>query len=318
MKRIIAYITIEVIIILLLPLAILTKYDNIQLTTPKVAQKSHIKVYDCVQDKVLDLDVDEYIKCVVASEMPALFEEEALKAQAITARTFVYKKIEEGEDIIHKGADICTNFKHCQAYTNKEDILASWGEDANKNWEKISNAVCDTKDKLIYFKDDLILPVFHANSVEKTESSKEIWGHEDLPYLVSVESKTYEDPEMSKSCVELLVDEFKEKLQQKYGDMNFSTSIFSDIKEIVRNESGRVKYVYIAGTKISGEEMRNIFSLKSTNFKIINIGHDKIKIEVLGSGHGVGLSQVGANEMAKQGKTYQEILKHYYKNVDIR
>ena len=309
-------------IIILLPLFILGRYDNVNiaknLTTNKVAQEAKIKVYDHRQDKVVEMDMDEYLKCVVASEMPALFEEEALKAQAITARTFVHKKMETGEDRIHSGADVCTDFRHCQAYRDKESILESWGKDADKNWAKISRAVVDTKDVLIYFQDDLILPVFHANSVDKTESSKEIWTHEDLPYLRSVKSPTYEDEEKSRSYIELSVADFKDKINKYNSNIAFSDNVFSDIKEIARNESGRVKYIDIQGVKITGEKMRQIFSLKSTNFKIINIGHDKIKIEVLGSGHGVGLSQVGANEMAKQGKNYQEILKHYYRNVDIK
>ena len=270
-----------------------------------------VRIRVCDGDSVFSVDLEEYVKCVLASEMPAMFCEEALKAQAIATRTFAYKKINEHSDE-HKGADVCTDFRHCEDYTDKDAILKKWGDDSKKYWAKISIAVDESKNLVICFKEELILPVFHANSVGRTESSKEIWSHIDIPYLQSVESPSIED----KSRVEIRVGEFKEKIFKEYPFVKFSSDVFKDI-EIVRNESDRVKFLKISNVNIEGEKIRKIFGLKSTNFRITNIGNDKINIEVLGNGHGVGLSQIGANEMAKQGKKYEEILGHYYKGTKV-
>lgn len=303
MRGIFIHIIFTVILLIVVPFIFFsnqTKEDNIK-----------IKIYN--KGNIIEMDLEEYVKCVVASEMPAEFCEEALKAQAIAARTFAYKRIHDLDES-HNGANVCADFRHCQAYNDKQDILKKWGDDSKKYWEKISRVIDDTKDLVICFKGDLILPVFHSNSVGKTESSKEIWSHIDIPYLQSVDTISKEDG--STTNVEITVDEFREKILKEYPNVKFSS--FGDISKVERNESNRVRYLIISGVKIEGEKFRNIFSLKSTNFKIINVGDNKLNIEVLGNGHGVGLSQIGANEMAKNGKTYQEILKHYYNGVNIQ
>ena len=306
MKEIFVHVIFVIILLIILPLIVFSSRIKVKI--------NKIKIYD--KEIVFEMDVEEYVKCVVASEMPAMFEKEALKAQAVAARTFAYKKIyEHSFDNVHKEADVCANFGHCQAYNSKGDILKKWGDDSSKYWNKISEACDATKDLVICFKGDLILPVFHSNSVLKTESSKEIWANVDIPYLQSVE--TISRDEISITNVKISIDEFKRRISEEYPSILFSCNLFKDIKEIVRNESGRVRYLKISDVCIKGEKFRSMFGLKSTNFKIINLGDDIISIEVLGSGHGVGLSQVGANEMAKLGKTYQEILKHYYKGVNI-
>lgn len=277
----------------------------------KEKEEPEVKIRICDSYEIFNMDLEEYVKCVVASEMPAIFCEEALKAQAVAARTFAYKKINEISDK-HEDADVCTDFRHCQAYKDKGIILEKWGDEKEIYWDKISRAVDETKNLVICFRGNLILPVFHANSVGLTESSKEIWSHKDIPYLQSVESPSVEDI----SSIKLNVKEFKDKILGEYKDVRFSSDVFKDI-EIIRNDSNRVRYLKISGLKIAGEKVRKIFELRSTNFEIINIGNDMIKIEVLGNGHGVGLSQVGANEMAKCGENYQGILKHYYKGTNI-
>lgn len=313
MKRILVYIILIVSVVIAVPMAVLRSYNVDAVGGIKKRCYTSISVYNPREDRVMYMPLEEYIKCVVASEMPALFELEALKAQAIAARTFVYKKISDNNMSVHKQAVVCTNFRHCQAYKDKDAILSAWGDDAEKNWHKISDAVNETRGKVICYKDKLILPVFHSNSVGKTESSEEIWSCVDIPYLKSVESFGIN----TVSRVQLSLNEFKRKIICCYPDVRFSENVFSDINEIERNGSDRVRFVKISGIVIKGEKFREIFSLKSTNFKIINIGNNKLEIECKGSGHGVGLCQVGANEMAKHGKKCDDIIKHYYRKVDI-
>lgn len=313
MTKILIYILLVVSIVIVVPVAMLVGYIGDDIGEGTLKCHKRISVYNVKEDKLTYMPLEEYVKCVVASEMPALFEIEALKAQAVAARTFVYKKISDNNLLEHKGALVCTDFKHCQAYLDKDEILSRWGDDDNKNWKKISEAVENTRGKVICYKDELILPVFHSNSVGKTESSQEIWSCVDIPYLRSVESFGID----AVSCVQLTVDEFKERIAHYYPSIKFSADVFSDINEIERNESDRVRFVKISEIVIKGEKFREIFSLKSTNFKIVNIGNNKLKIECHGSGHGVGLCQVGANEMAKCGKKYDDIIKHYYREVDV-
>lgn len=307
------YILFIISIVMIVPVVILKSCTSDDIRGGISRRHKSISVYNVKEDKIMYMPLEEYVKCVVASEMPALFEVEALKAQAVAARTFVYRKISDNNLSHHKGAVVCTDFRHCQAYLDKDEILSGWGDNDKKNWQKISMAVEDTKGKVICYKDEVILPVFHSNSVGKTENSEEIWSCVDIPYLRSVESFGTD----TVSCIYLTVDEFKEKILRWYPSVKFSSNVFSDIKEIERNESDRVRFVKISEIVIKGEKFRKIFSLKSTNFKIVNIGNNKLKIESHGSGHGVGLCQVGANEMAKCGKKYDDILKHYYRKVDI-
>ncbi|MBP5427512.1 MAG: stage II sporulation protein D [Clostridiales bacterium] len=311
MKKILTHILFIISIVVLVPTIILKGYSGDCVIKSRYCKK--IDVYYKKDDKIVYLPLEEYIKCVVAKEMPALFEIEALKAQAIAVRTFVYKKMSEEKSKVHKGATVCTDFAHCQAYAEKDAILVGWEDDAEKNWDKISKAVDETTGKVVCYDNELILPLFHSNSTGLTESSKEIWSSIDIPYLRSVESFGTEDV----SYVRLSVDEFKKKILHKYPNIKFSSDVFSDIKEIERNESDRVRHVKISENIIKGEVFREIFSLKSTNFKLVNIGNNKIEIKVYGSGHGVGLCQVGANEMAKRGKKFDDILKHYYGNINI-
>ena len=313
MTKVLMYILFIVSIVVVVPVVMLSECTSSEVGGGRAICYKFISVYNTKEDKIVYMPLEEYVKCVVASEMPALFELEALKAQAVAARTFVYRKIRDNEISLHKGAVVCTNFRHCQAYLDKDEILSRWGDDDNRNWQKISKAVEDTCGKVICYKDELILPVFHSNSVGKTESSVEVWSCEDIPYLRSVESFGKD----TVSFVELTIDEFKRRITKEYPSIKFSSNVFSDIKEIERNESDRVRFVKISEIVIKGEKFREIFLLKSTNFKIVNIGNNKIRIESHGSGHGVGLCQVGANEMAKRGKKYDDIIGHYYKKVDI-
>ncbi len=279
-----------------------------------------IRVYNSKKKQVLDLPLDEYIKGVVAAEMPAKFHIEALKAQAIAARTYAISRSIRFQDghPDHKKAPLCTS-THCQAFLSKEDLREihgdKWMEDY---WGKIEDAVDTTSQMLIYYGGEVIEPLYHSTSGGQTEDSVHVFAN-NSPYLKSVESPYEEEAPKFKETKEFTLKEFISILNKEYKEIKIDKDNFLDkIKLIERTPSGRVKEIAIDGVVIQGREIRNLFGLNSTNF---TISYDKkinlIEIVTYGYGHGVGMSQWGANGMAKTGKTYEEIIKHYYQGVEI-
>lgn len=269
------------------------------------------RIYISDTENILELNIEEYIACVVASEMPANFNSEALKAQAIAARTYYYAK-RENKCCNGKGADICDG-THCQAFANKEEILQKWPNSKKEEyWNKINDAVLDTKGKVLVYKGELIkYPQYFATSWGKTETK------EGVPYLVSIESKGEEIAPKYKSEVRYDVNEFINKLRNKYNIENIdSNNIMSYINIQSHTEGGAVKDIKIGDEVISGTDFRSLFGTNSTNFQISVEGNEVI-ISCIGYGHGIGMSQWGAEVMAREGKNYAEILKHYYKDIDI-
>lgn len=276
-----------------------------------IAGDNIARIYISETGKILEINVEEYVTCVVASEMPANFNPEALKAQAIAARTYYYAK-KESKCNNGEGADIC-NGTHCQAFAVKDKILEKW-PDSKKDeyWNKINNAVLDTKGKVIVYNGELIkYPQYFATSWGKTESL------EGVPYLVSTESKGEEIAPKYKSEVKYSVDDFINKLKSKYNieDIN-SDNIASNINIQSYTEGGAVENIKIGDKVISGIEFRSLFNTNSTNFQI-SIQGNEVTVSCIGYGHGIGMSQWGAEVMAREGRNYEEILKHYYKDVDI-
>lgn len=270
--------------------------------------------------EVVAMDVNDYLRGVVPSEMSPTYDEEALKAQALVARTYLYKKIEEkseGDDV-----QICDSFAHCQAYTPREKLIKIWQEKGyttpqiNEFLDKINKAVVLTQNQIITYEGSCIKAYFHASSPVRTENLDQIWGGtQSLPYLVSVENVEDETYPNSKSKVCLSLDEVNNILKEQ----GFFCISEDELKEAKINEyttSGRVKNIILGNNIISAEKLRTIFGLKSTNFTIY-INDNSIEFNVIGYGHGVGMSQVGANTLAKEGKKYDEIIKYYYKGVDI-
>jgi stage II sporulation protein D len=278
-----------------------------------------IKLYHKGEDKVEELDLEEYIMGVVASEVPASFNEEALKAQAIAARTFYMNRRDNPcKDAKNKGAEICDT-TNCQVYMSKEERMSKWSSSqAESNWNKVQKAVLDTKGQVITY-DNLVLeyPQFFAVSSGKTEDAKDVFSI-DVPYLKSEESKGEEIAPKYKTTLEIPINEFINKINTKYTNANVrKNDLASLIKIQSYTESGSIKEIKIGNEIIKGTEFRELFNLNSTNLKI-NFEKNIVKINCMGYGHGVGMSQWGANVMAKKGSTYDEILKHYYKGVEIQ
>lgn len=280
----------------------------------------YIQVYVSNTKKVEKIPLEEYIKGVVSAEMPARFHIEALKAQAVAARTYAISRNEKHNSghPDHKKAPICSS-THCQAYLSLEELEEIHGKKWVKDyWGKIEEAVESTKNIVINFDGEIIEPLYHSTSGGKTEDAIHVFAT-DSPYLKSVDSPHEEEAPKYKESMTFTVDEFIKTINKKYKDVKLKKDdFFEKIKLVEKSPSGRVKTLAIDNTMISGSDMRKLFELNSTNFTITyDKKVDLIEIETQGYGHGVGMSQWGANGMAKEGKTYEEILKHYYSGVDI-
>lgn len=276
-----------------------------------------IKVYISKEDRVAEMSKGQYLREVVSAEMPASFETEALKAQAVAARSYLYARMnaykKDGNPPEHKGADICTDPTHCKAWISESERKALWGTEADGNWSKIDKAVSETSGEMIYYGDEVISAVFFSTSSGKTENSKDVWGGE-RAYLVSVESPGEENAPNFKSEKLLSVDELKRIVSENIDGADFSNGVFGDI---VRSDAGGIITITLGGVPIKGTLFRSIFDLKSTNVNI-SVENNTVRFDVTGYGHGVGMSQYGANAMAKHGSDYKEILTHYYQNTEVK
>lgn len=283
-----------------------------------VMNNEKVSIYRRDKNTVEDLDLEEYIKGVVASEMPANFDEEALKAQAVAARTYyMNKRINKCKDAESKGAEICDS-THCQVYMDKEERMSKWSKkDSESNWSKINEAVESTKGEVLTY-DGAILeyPQFFAVSSGRTEDALDVLSM-NIPYLKSTDSKGEEVAPKYETTFSMSLDEFINKIKSIYNDIKLSKNSLKNSIEIQSyTQGGSVKEIKIGNKIISGIELRKILNLNSTNFKISFKNNDIIFL-CKGYGHGVGMSQWGANAMAKSGDKYSDILKHYYSGVDI-
>ena len=250
--------------------------------------------------KIINLELEEYVLGVVGAEMPASFNIEALKAQAILARTYALKSIKNGKKL--------TDTVSTQAYKDNSELQKLWKNDYTKYYEKIKKAVNETKGKVILYNNEYIDAVYHSTSNGKTENSKNVWKNI-LPYLVSVDSSWDKNVKSYKKETIFEINEFCNILR-----LDVEEPI---TYEIIHNETGRVRQITINNKTFSGTEFRNLLKLRSADFEI-EINDEKVKVTTYGYGHGVGMSQYGANEMAKQGYSYIQILKHYYTGVVIK
>ena len=273
-----------------------------------------VKLLNNATGEIQELNIDEYLYGVVAAEMPATFEEEALKAQAIAARTYTIFKIKNGSK--HENANICDDSNCCQAWISKEARFERWTDvDKENYWNKIVNAVDNTAGIIITYDGEPINAFFHSNSGGNTETVSNVWGGADYPYLQSVETSGEEGYTQYSSSVSLSKEELLQKLQTSYPDVQLNFDEENAIQIIEYTDSGRVKTIKFGNITISGIEARTIFGLKSARFSV-EIS-DMITFNVIGNGHGVGLSQTGADAMAKTGATAEQILMHYYTGIKL-
>ena len=332
MKRIVAYMLFLIFLCMLIPIIFtnrriekvngkLVENEEVKQEQPKeeysYKQYGTIKLLHEKTNTVEEIKIDEYLYGVVSSEMPASFEIEALKAQAVAARTYTIYKI-NNNDKKHGEADICDNSACCQAWISKEDRLQKWNEQSrNEYWAKIVEAVDSTKGKIITYNNEPINAFFHSNSGGKTEIPINVWGGSGMPYLQVVETSGEENYSQYSSEVTISKEELKNKMLEKYQDFTIDFNDSACIGILEYTESGRVKTIKIGNKNLSGVEARTIFGLKSANFEV-SIEGDNIKFTVKGYGHGIGMSQTGADSLASNGSTYEDIIHHFYIGVEIK
>lgn len=267
-----------------------------------------------IGNEAKNVPLEEYIYGVVASEISPDFPKEAIKAQAVAARTYaIYKKMSLRSNV-HPNADVCDDFKHCAAYMPIEKKAMTWSDSSYV--DIIKEAVDQTKGEIVTYENKPIIAVFSAASCEITESAKDVWGSE-IPYLVSVESKGGEACSKYKATVSFSVDEFRDIIKKAVPAADLTGKPSTWFKASERSKAGGIKTIELGGVKVSGMDLRQILFLNSTNFTI-STTESMISFNTTGYGHGVGLSQYGAKYLAEQGKTYVEILKHYYTNTEIK
>lgn len=282
-----------------------------------------IRVKMCKTGEIIAMDINDYLRGVVASEMPAAYNIEALKAQAIVARTYTYRKMlekTEGPD-----ADMCDSSNHCQAFYDKDKLMSIWtnrGFDDGTRieyWDKVNEAVVSTQNQVITYNGEYIKAFFHASSPIKTENIDQIWGGIKIPYLVSVDNVEYEDYSNRNSEVVVAFSNLEKQLCENI-DSNFKLSEIDNPKEKIKinsyTTSGRVKDIRVGNLIVSAEKLRTLFGLKSTQFELC-VSDEDILFKVTGYGHGIGMSQVGANFLADKGNSCIDIIKYYYSGVDV-
>ena len=286
-------------VIFLSVIAILSSFDKKETVFLNEEKTVTIKNNETKEEKSLELE--EYIIGVVAGEMPASFEIEALKAQAIAARSYAMNKINTSDETYDLVTDV-TN----QVYITTDEMKNKWQSEYDYYYEKIKNAVLETQGLVMKYNNEIISAYYFAMSNGSTEDVSLVFG-ESKDYLQSVDSSWDENVKNFTVEINITKEEFCKKLDISCDDII--------IKDIKRSETNRVNEITINNKKFKGTEVRSLLNLRSTDFDIeIN---ESIKITTKGYGHGVGMSQYGANEMAKNGSTYEEILKHYYNNIEI-
>lgn len=302
MKKII-YITLAIIIIPYIIVSLFIQEDEIQF---EFVSNMSVRVKREETGTIETVPFEEYVTGVLAGEMPITFQIEALKAQAVAARTYVMKKMEQNQNLEYDIVDTVMN----QVYLSEEDLKQAWKEDYTEKINKLKTAVLETKGQYLSYDNKVAEVFFFSTSVGATENSEEVFSAK-LPYLRSVESMW--DQEVSPVFEETT----KFTLQEFYNLLGLSYNEIITLKPIETTSTGRTKTVEINGTTFTGGEVMNKLKIRSAHFQIVQ-NQNSVTVTTRGYGHGVGMSQYGAEGMAQNGYTYDEILKYYYQGIEIK
>ncbi len=276
-----------------------------------------VKVFMREDDLVLNVTVQEYIVGVLAAEMLPTYHEQALKAQAVAAYTYLLnKKTEQANspDASLKGAYLSDDSSTHQGYLTEEERSEKWGNKAEQYENKLQDAVKDVLGNVITFEGKPIIAAFHANNSGVTHSAKTVWGNE-VPYLQSVVSA---GDKLSPDCIKTVAFSAQElsSLAGSVEGCSLNGEAEDWITDIKTDKHGYVENIMIGGTKLTGIHAREALGLRSAVFTF-EYKDGTFRFTTEGYGHGVGMSQYGADYMARQGSTWEEIIKHYYHGVEI-
>ena len=272
----------------------------VKASSEEVKKEEIITLLRTETNEEITLSVTDYLVGTVSGEITPLYSEEAIKAQAVAAHTYaLYQQ--------NKGVTLTDDYKTHQAYISPEEAKEKWGDKYELYSKKITSCVNEVKDKIITYEGEIILPAFFALCSGKTENSGDVWS-ENLPYLVSVTSQgdTLSPDLISEKAVS------REEFENFVGFTLGESPVFS----LECTDAGAVKTLTVDGKSFDGDDVQKAFSLKSNNFTL-TYSENQFTFTVTGNGHGVGMSQYGADFMARQGAKYDEILKHYYTGVEI-
>lgn len=288
----------------------------------RITPPDTVSVFITSSGTVSEIDFEEYVKGVVAAEMPSSFEEEALKAQAVAARTYSLSKVirsgDGGFPAAHPLAPLCDDV-HCQAYLSPEQLADIKGEEwMDTGYVKVCAAVDDTRGELMYYEGELAhQALFHSSSGGRTENSEDVFASA-VPYLRSVESPYEEDATHREDRLAFSLLDLAARLNSAYRDRFTGNFTASDILVTERTDGGRVEAFQVGSAVYTGREVREALGLSSANFSVAaSSDGETVTFTTTGYGHGVGMSQYGANGMAKDGSDYKEILTHYYTGVRV-
>lgn len=300
-------------VILVIIIMLLLPYILIKITDKKetkilgiIHNEKTIRVYRSESKKVEKIPFEEYIVGVIAGEMPLYFKEEALKAQAVASRSYALKRMEYNKN---KNYDVVDNTNN-QVYLDNDYLKKAWGNNYIANINKIRKVVNDTSCEYLDYNNSVVDAFFFSTSTGKTENSIDVFNIS-LPYLKSVSS------EWDQNVSPVFYDFYTFTLQNFYKKLNIKYNEKLNIEIIDSTSAGRIKTLKINNVNFTGSKISSLFGLRSTSF---NIKQDKnnVNITTTGFGHGVGMSQYGAQGMAIEGYKYNEILKHYYSGVKIK
>ena len=294
-------------VLVLIPFVIVTIFtSNESFSIFKIGKNNDMTIkVKRTNGKIEELDFEDYIVGVIAGEIPPSFEKEAIKAQAVAARSYALYKMKKKTDD-YDVVDTVSN----QVYQDEKQLKEKWQDKYLENIKKMKDAVKETSHEYLTYNGEVIEAFFFSTSVGKTENSEEVFS-EKLPYLRSVDSSwDYETSPVFNDTYIFKLEDFYQKLNLDYNKkLNF--------KVLETTSTGRNKKIKINDTEMDGREFASKLKLRSNYFTLKQVDNN-INIQTTGYGHGVGMSQYGANGMAKKGYNYEEILSHYYKNTKIK
>ena len=284
------------------------------ITTASARDKGRAVRLKLDDGQVVELTMAEYLWGVVAAEMPASFEQEALKAQACAARTYTVTRQNNPSDK-HPDADICGDSTCCQAYIDRADAEARWGLNAQEYSEKIERAVTETDGLGILYNGQPIQALFFSSAAGKTVDAVEVWGNS-VDYLKSVDSPEGDEVPNYHTQAVFSAEEVKSLTLASYPGADLTGEPSGWFGQASRNDGGGVISIPLGGVTLTGSQVRSLFSLRSATFTV-SYTDGNFTFDVTGYGHGVGMSQYGANAMAKEGSTFRDILTWYYTGAQV-
>lgn len=293
--------------------------NSIEFSKVKI-KDDKLKIFLAKENKVVEMSLEEYLPGVVASEMPANFELEALKAQAVAARTFALahlRSIGGAGCSKNSQADLCDTV-HCQVFQSKESRTSLWPEEKkDEYWNKVLSAVKATEGEVLTYNGELVMnPQYFSTSGGKTEDAQTVFGFS-APYLKSVDSPGEEIAAKYKETYEFTYSNLANTINKNYPKAKVTAAnLHKQLEILEKSEAGTVTKLKMGNIVIAGKDFRTMLGLNSANFTI-SYNDNSVKIQCIGYGHGVGMSQWGANVMAQKGKDYRQILTHYYQGTRI-